>query len=210
MSLLFNMLHRFVIAFFPRSKHLLIKWLQPPSAVILESKKIKSVPVSTFPFIYAMKWSTEAVLIFYVLGGCLFEVLWALARASKSQMDSTLACASSCFEGWGGHSSTLYSCCRNNAQWRGACDWTGAWAPLWLSGFSMDISASFLQLPKLNLPGTLFDSASIEIRFQDSAGLTCAFHFLTNPRLWHALPWMRSTSAGNRAVLRLLQWHISI
>ena len=40
MSLLFNMLSRFVIAFLPRSKHLLISWLQSPSAVILEPKKI--------------------------------------------------------------------------------------------------------------------------------------------------------------------------
>ena len=41
MSLLFNMLSRLVIAFLPRSKHLLISWLQSPSAVILEPKKIK-------------------------------------------------------------------------------------------------------------------------------------------------------------------------
>ena len=40
MSLLFNMLSRLVIAFLPRSKHLLISWLQSPSAVILETKKI--------------------------------------------------------------------------------------------------------------------------------------------------------------------------
>ena len=46
MSLLFNMLSRFVIAFLPRSKHLLISWLQSQSAVILEPKKIKSVTVS--------------------------------------------------------------------------------------------------------------------------------------------------------------------
>ena len=46
MSLLFNMLPRFVIAFLPRSKHLLISWLQSPSAVICEPKKIKSVTVS--------------------------------------------------------------------------------------------------------------------------------------------------------------------
>ena len=45
-SLLFNMLSRFVIAFHPRGKGLLISWLQSPSAVILESKKIKSVTVS--------------------------------------------------------------------------------------------------------------------------------------------------------------------
>ena len=46
MSLLFNMLSRLVIAFLPRSKHLLISWLQSPSAVILEPKKIKSLTVS--------------------------------------------------------------------------------------------------------------------------------------------------------------------
>jgi len=48
MSLLFNTLSRFVIAFLPRSKYFLISWLQSTSAVILESKKIKSVTVSTF------------------------------------------------------------------------------------------------------------------------------------------------------------------
>ena len=47
MSLLFNMLSRFVIDFLPRSKRLLISWLQSPSAVILEPKKIKSDTVST-------------------------------------------------------------------------------------------------------------------------------------------------------------------
>ena len=46
MSLLFNMLCRLVIAFLPRSKHLLISWLQSPFAVILEPKKIKTVTVS--------------------------------------------------------------------------------------------------------------------------------------------------------------------
>ena len=46
MSLLFNMLSRLVIAFLPRSKHLLISWLQSPSKVILEPKKIKSLTVS--------------------------------------------------------------------------------------------------------------------------------------------------------------------
>ena len=47
MSLLFNMLSRLVITFVPRSKCLLISWLQSPSAVILEPKKIKYVTVST-------------------------------------------------------------------------------------------------------------------------------------------------------------------
>ena len=48
MSLLFNMLSSLVIVFLPRSKHLLISWLQSPSAVILEPKEIKSVTASTF------------------------------------------------------------------------------------------------------------------------------------------------------------------
>ena len=49
MSLLFNMLSRLVITFLPRSKCHLISWLQSPSAVILEPKKIKSVTVSIVP-----------------------------------------------------------------------------------------------------------------------------------------------------------------
>ena len=47
MSRLWNMLSRLVITFLPRSKHLLISWLQSPSAVILEPPKIKSDAVST-------------------------------------------------------------------------------------------------------------------------------------------------------------------
>ena len=46
MSLLFNMLSRFVTAFLPRNKHLLISWLQSPSSMILEPRKIKSATVS--------------------------------------------------------------------------------------------------------------------------------------------------------------------
>ena len=46
-SLLFNMLSRLLITFLPRSKCLLISWLQSPSAVILEAKKVKSDTVST-------------------------------------------------------------------------------------------------------------------------------------------------------------------
>ena len=47
MALFFNTLSRFVIAFLPRSKRLLISWLKSPSAVILEARKIKSDTVST-------------------------------------------------------------------------------------------------------------------------------------------------------------------
>ena len=57
MSLFFNMLSRLVITFLPRSKHLLISWLQSPSVVNLESKKIKSATVyPLFPHLFAMKW----------------------------------------------------------------------------------------------------------------------------------------------------------
>ena len=55
MSLLFNMLSRFVIALLPQSKCLLISWLQSLSAVILEPKKIKSITASTFSVLFAMK-----------------------------------------------------------------------------------------------------------------------------------------------------------
>ena len=52
MSLIFNMLSRLVIAFLPRSKHFLISWLQSPSAVILEPKKLS---LSLFPHLFAIK-----------------------------------------------------------------------------------------------------------------------------------------------------------
>ena len=55
MSLLFNMLSRLVITSLPRSKHLLISWLQSPSAVILEPKKIVLSLFPLFPHLFAMK-----------------------------------------------------------------------------------------------------------------------------------------------------------
>ena len=56
MSLLLNMLSRLVITFLPRSKHLLISWLQSPSAVILEAPKIKSLTLfSLFPHLFLNK-----------------------------------------------------------------------------------------------------------------------------------------------------------
>ena len=53
---LLSTVSRFVIVFLPRSKYLLISWLQLPSAVILEPKKIKSNTVSTFSPLFAVKW----------------------------------------------------------------------------------------------------------------------------------------------------------
>ena len=66
MSLFFNMLPRFVIAFLPRSKHLLISWLQSPPAVILEHKKIKSLTVSIYsPCICREVLGPEAMIFVY-------------------------------------------------------------------------------------------------------------------------------------------------
>ena len=69
MSLLFNMLSRLFITFLPRSKRPLISWLQSPSAVILEPKKIKSVTVSTFsPSVCHEEMGPDAmILIFWML-----------------------------------------------------------------------------------------------------------------------------------------------
>ena len=55
MSLLFNMLSIFVIAFLPVIKYLLVSWLQSPSAVVLECKKRKSAMLPLFPLLFAMK-----------------------------------------------------------------------------------------------------------------------------------------------------------
>ena len=69
MSLLFNMLCRLVTTFFPRSKHLLISWLQSPSAGILEPPKIKSDAVSTVsPSIsYEVMGPDAMIFIFWML-----------------------------------------------------------------------------------------------------------------------------------------------
>ena len=65
-SLLFNMLSRLDITFLPRSKHLLISWLQSPSAVILEPRKIKSDTVSTvFPSISHEVMGPDAMILVF-------------------------------------------------------------------------------------------------------------------------------------------------
>ena len=64
MSLLFNMLSRLIIAFLPRSKHRFISWLQSPSAVILEPRKIKSLTVSIVsPYICHEVMGTNAMIL---------------------------------------------------------------------------------------------------------------------------------------------------
>ena len=66
MSLLFNMLPRLVINFLPRSKCLLISWLQSPSAVIVEPPEIKSATVSTvFPSIYHEVMGLDTMILVF-------------------------------------------------------------------------------------------------------------------------------------------------
>ena len=68
MSLLYNMLSRFVITFLPRSKHLLISWLQSPSVVILEPKKIKSPAVSIgFPSIFHEVMGPDVMIVEFLI-----------------------------------------------------------------------------------------------------------------------------------------------
>ena len=66
MSLFLNMLSRFVIAFLPRNKCLLISWLQSPSVVILEPKKIQSVTVSiVYPSICHEVMGPDVMIVFF-------------------------------------------------------------------------------------------------------------------------------------------------
>ena len=71
MSLLFNMLSRLVIVFLPKSKHLLISWLQSPSALILEP------PIPLFPHLFSMKWWDQ-------MPWSLFSECWALSQLFDS------------------------------------------------------------------------------------------------------------------------------
>ena len=65
-SSLFNELSRFLVAFLPRSKHLLISWLQSLSPVILETKKIESVTVATFlPYVCHEVMGPDAIILVF-------------------------------------------------------------------------------------------------------------------------------------------------
>ena len=87
LSLLFNTLSRFVIAFLPRSKHLLILWLQSQSAVILEPKKIKSAIVSTFSLsiCHEVMGLDAMILIFRMLS---FKPAFSLSLLSRGSLVS--------------------------------------------------------------------------------------------------------------------------
>ena len=104
MSLLFNMLSRFIITFLPRSKHLLISWLQSPSAVILEPQKIKSAIVSTvsLSIFHEVMGPDAMVLVFWMLS---FKPTYSLSsfsfikRHPSSSSLSTIRVVSSAYLG---------------------------------------------------------------------------------------------------------------
>ena len=94
MSPLFSTLSRFVIAFLPRSKHLWISWLQSPSAVILEPKKIKSVTVSIVSLsVYhelcdCMPWSSFPNVEFYTNFFTFIKRLFSSSSVSAMRVSS--------------------------------------------------------------------------------------------------------------------------
>ena len=75
MSLVLHTLSRFVVAFLPRSKCLLISWLQSPSAVILEPKKRKPVTMSPFSLLHAMRLDRMIFSLFSILSRLLITFL---------------------------------------------------------------------------------------------------------------------------------------
>ena len=86
MSLLFNMLSRSVITFLPKSKRLLISWLQSPSAVILEPRKIKSATVSTVsPSICHKVMGPDAMIL--VFGMLSFKLIKTTSQSKSDSQD---------------------------------------------------------------------------------------------------------------------------
>ena len=101
MSLLLNMLSRLVIAFLPRSKHILISWLQSPSAVMLEPRKIKPTTVSTVsPSICHEVMGPDAmILAFWMLSfkpTCSLSSFTFLKRLSSSSLSAVCVCVCIC------------------------------------------------------------------------------------------------------------------
>ena len=102
MSLLFNMLSRLVIVFLVRSKSPLISWLQSPSAVILEPKKIKCINVSTLsPSIYHEVMGLDAMIfVFWILNfkpAFSFSTFTFIKRLSSSSLLSAIRVVSSAY-----------------------------------------------------------------------------------------------------------------
>ena len=105
MSLLFKMLSRFVTAFLPRNKHLLISWLKSWSSVTLETNKRKSVTASTFPHLFIKKWWER-------MPWSSFFDCWALSQLFHSplSLSSRGSFASLRFLPWGWCHLHIWSC----------------------------------------------------------------------------------------------------
>ena len=101
MSLLFNTLSRFVPALLPRSKRLLILWLQSPSAVILQPKKIKSVTVSTFsPSVCHKQYEHPITILIKQVHFLSRELLGLYNRGEKNPMFLPVTLFSFCTFSW--------------------------------------------------------------------------------------------------------------
>ena len=85
LSLLFNMLSRFVLAFLPRSKHLLISWLQSPSAVILSLTNLDSILKSRDTTLSTKVHLVKAVVFPVVIHGC---ESWTISKAECQRIDA--------------------------------------------------------------------------------------------------------------------------
>ena len=127
MSLLLNMLSRLVITFLPRSKRLLISWLQSPSAVILEPPKINQPLFPLFPHLFPMTWWDQRPW-------SSFSECWALSQLFHSPLSL------SCIEE--GNGNPLQCSCLENprdggAWWAAIYRVTQSWTWLkWLSSSS--------------------------------------------------------------------------
>ena len=100
MSLLFNMLSRLVITFLPRSKHLLISWLQSPSAVILEPPKIKPLTVSivSSSICHEVMEPSDMILVFWLLNfKPTFSLFSFIKRLFNSSLFSAISVVSSAY-----------------------------------------------------------------------------------------------------------------
>ena len=112
MSLNFNTLSRFVIAFLPRSEGLFISWLRSPSAVILEPKKIKSVSFHFFLFYcYEVMGAYAMILVFWMLS---FKPAFSLSHPHQEALSSLFTFTDKMWSTGEGNGKPLqYSCLKN-------------------------------------------------------------------------------------------------
>ena len=196
MSLLFNMVSRLVITFLLRSKHLLISWLQSPSAVILELKKMKSVTVSIVsPSICCEVMGPDAmILVFWMLNlSQLFHsplslssigslvlffftfyqkcgVIW-ISEVSPKYLDSSCASSSPAFL-------MMYSAYKLNKQGHNMQPWHTPF-PIW--------NQSVVPCPVLTVTSWL--------AYRFLKGQVRWFHIPISWRIFHSLLWSTQSKA---------------